>query len=396
MTRKTISATLFRGPSGGSFGDPFGDPFGGSFEGSFGGSFGGSFRGSFRGPSKALSETQSGALPKLLPNSLPKALPATLPKALPATLSNSLPKALSAILALALLLLALPLAACNNADKPGDNTPNPAAISVVDMTGRTVTLDKPAERVVALTASTCEIVYALGSGDTVVGRGEYCNWPAEALNKPSVASGAETNIEQIIALKPDLVLMDSMDQTPEQVKQLENAGIKVYASSSHNIADTYESILQIGHLMGKDSQAQAIVDNMKKTFDELSAKKVSGTVYFEVSPLEYGLWTAGNGTFMNEVAELIGLKNIFSDLNGWAEVSEEQVLQRNPDYIVTVGMFFGEGLTPTEEILARKSWQNITAVKNNRILNLSNDELSRPGPRLAEGAQSLYNFVSGK
>jgi len=309
----------------------------------------------------------------------------------------------SVVLVLALLPLMSLLAACSNTSSPGnpDNSASPgthntAAISLVDMTGRTVVLDKPAERVVALTASTCEIVYALGAGDTVVGRGEYCDWPTEALAKPSVASGTQTNIEQIIALKPDLVFMDSMDQTPEQVKQLENAGIVVYASNARSIADTYESILQIGQLLGKDLQAQAIVDSMKDTFEELSAKKVKGTVYFEVSPLEYGLWTAGKNTFMNEVAELIGLENIFCDQNGWVEISEEQVLLRNPDYIVTVGMYFGEGLTPTEEILARSPWQNITAIRNGAVLNLSNNELSRPGPRLAEGASALYSFVSGK
>ena len=312
--------------------------------------------------------------------------------------------ALTAVLVLALLPLASLLVACNQNNPGANNSPGAnndpssgsTAITVIDMAGRTVTLDKPAERVIVLTASTCEIVYALGAGGTVVGRGEYCDWPAEALKKPSVASGSETNIEQIIALKPDLVLMAIMSQTPEQVKQLEAAGIKAYASSADDIAGTYESILQIGKLLGKDAEAQAIISSMKKTFDELAAKKVRGTVYFEVSPLEYGLWTAGKGTFMNEVAELIGLENIFADLNGWAEVSEEQVLKRNPDYIVTVGMYFGEGLTPTAEIMSRTPWQNVTAVKKNQILNLSNNELSRPGPRLAEGALALYNFVSGK
>ena len=307
-------------------------------------------------------------------------------------------KTLSIMLS-AVLVFTLLLASCTSQSNTGTGSskepgPTAPAIVVTDMTGRTVALDKPSEKVVTLTASTCEIVYALGVGDRVVGRGEYCDWPAEALKKPVVASGAETNIEQIIALRPDLVLMATMDQTAEQVKQLQDAGIKVYASDAHDIAGTYESILQIGQLMGRDSQAQAIVDNMKTTFNGLSAKKLSGTVYFEVSPLEYGLWTAGKNTFMNEVAELMGLKNIFGDLEGWAEISEEQVLQRNPDYIVTVGMYFGEGLTPAEEIMARPSWQNVTAIKNKQVLDLSNNELSRPGPRLAEGARALYDFVS--
>jgi len=275
-----------------------------------------------------------------------------------------------------------------------DNTAAGTAITVTDQTGGLVTLDKPADRVVALTASACEIVYALGAGDTVVGRGEYCDWPAEALDVPAVSSGTETNIEQIIALQPDLVLMASMDQTPDQVQQIKDAGIQVYVSDARDIAQTYESILHIGQLMGKNAEASSIVDGMKQTFEALAAKQLSGTIYFEVSPLEYGLWTAGKGTFMNEVAELIGLENIFADLDDWAEVSEEQVLQRNPDFIVTVGMYFGSGPTPEEEIMGRPNWKDVTAVSKKQVLDLSNNELSRPGPRLAQGAQALYDFVA--
>jgi iron complex transport system substrate-binding protein len=315
---------------------------------------------------------------------------------------------LTALMALSLLLaltLLSPLAACGpqggtnptgdaDATSP-DATPSTTAITVTDMTGRTITLDKPAEKVVALTASSCEIVYALGAGGTVVGRGEYCDWPAEALAVPAVQSGAATNIEQIIALSPDLVLMETMNQTVEQVKQLEDIGIKTYVSNADDIAGTYESILQIGTLMGKDAEAQGIVDAMRATLDSIASNKLTGTVYFEVSPLEYGLWAAGSDTFMDEIADLIGLENIFADVSGWAEISEEQVLQRNPDYIVSVGMYFGEGPKPEEEIAARPSWQNVTAVRDGAVLNFANNELARPGPRLADGAKTLYDFING-
>ncbi|MDR1185176.1 MAG: ABC transporter substrate-binding protein [Coriobacteriales bacterium] len=306
---------------------------------------------------------------------------------------------LTVILSFALLLAACDGQGSGEGDAAGTGVPSTTAtdtaVTVTDMTGRTVMLDKPAEKVIVLTASACEIVYAIDAGSTVVGRGEYCDWPAEVLAVPALQSGTETNIEQIIALSPDLVLMATMDQTLEQIQQIENTGIAVYVSNANDIAGTYESILQIGTLMGKDSEAQAVVDNMKATFDELSSQKVTGTVYFEVSPLEYGLWTAGNNTFMNEIAGLIGLENIFADVEGWAEISEEQVLERNPDYIVTIAMYFGEGPTPEAEIAARPSWQSITAVQNGNILNLANNELSRPGPRLADGAQELYDFVKG-
>lgn len=272
-------------------------------------------------------------------------------------------------------------------------------ITLTDMVGHEVTLDHPAEKVVALQPSDCEILYAIGAGDTLVGRGEYCDYPAEVQDITAVQSGADTNIEQIISLEPDLVLMTDMSQTPEQVEQLENAGIAVFESNAADIESVYTSIEMIGQLMGKEDEAAGVIDGMKDTFDTLSKEaegKEGGSVYFEVSPLEYGLWTAGKNTFMDEAAKMIGLTNCFEDVDGWGEISEEQVLERNPDYIVTITMYFGEGPTPEEEIAGRKGWDSVNAVKNGKILNLSGNELSRPSPRLADGVQMLYDFVYGE
>ena len=269
-------------------------------------------------------------------------------------------------------------------------------ISITDMMGREVKLSAPAQRIVALTAADCEILYAIGAGEYLVGRGEYCDYPDAVLDVPSVQSGYETNVEQIIALHPDVLLMSAMDQTADQVAQLENAGIRVVVSDADDIAGTYQAISMIGALMGREAEADAVIASMQETFDQVKRENSGKTIYFEVSPLQYGLWTAGTGTFMNEIAEMIGLTNCFSDVNGWAEISEEQVLSRNPDYIVTISMYYGEGPTPTEEIMARAGWENVTAVKNGAILNLANNELSRPANRLADGAQMLYDFVYGE
>ena len=269
------------------------------------------------------------------------------------------------------------------------------SFTVVDMTGREITFDKPVERVVALTPGDCEIIFALGAEKVLVGRGEYCDYPLEVTDIPSVQSGYETNIEQIIELRPEVLFMSTMSQTPEQVEQLEKAGVHVVVSDAQDIAGTYTAIALIGQVLGKQAEAQKVIDDMKAVFADIEANKLDGgrTIYFEVSPLQYGLWTAGAGTFMNEVAEMIGLKNCFDDVSGWAQISEEQVIERNPDYILTITMYYGEGPTPEEEIMGRAGWENVTAVVNWDILDLENNELSRPAPRLAEGAQMLYDFV---
>lgn len=315
-----------------------------------------------------------------------------------------------AVLLIALVLLAA-LAACAPAAANSAATEAPAlqeveklpasemtGVETVDMMGREIKLSAPATRVVALSAADCEILYAIGGGDLLVGRGEYCDYPAQVLEAPAVQSGMETNIEQIIALAPQVLLMSAMAQTEDQVKQLEAAGILCVVSDAKDIAGVYTAITLIGAITGRDAEAMAVVEELEATLSQLSvhASELQGkSVYFEVSPLQYGLWTAGKGTFMDEIASMLGLKNIFADSTGWVEISEEQVLEANPDVIVTIAMYFGEGQTPTEEILSRPGWQDVTAVKNGAILNLTNNELSRPGPRLASGAQMLFDFVLG-
>ena len=271
-------------------------------------------------------------------------------------------------------------------------------ITVTDMTGREIILDAAATRIVALTASDVEIIYALGAGDLLVGRGEYCDYPAEVLEKPVVKSGAETNIEEILALEPNVVIMATMAQTKEQVEALEQAGVKVIVSDAQNLEGVYTAITLIGQVVGRNDEAAALVKEMQDTFAEIKAKSADTgkTVYFEVSPLQWGLYAAGQGTFMDELAGIVGLTNIFGDSGElWPAVSEEQVIEKDPDYIVTTSMYWGEGPTPVEEILGRAGWDQMKAVQNNQIFNADSNEITRPGPRLMDAVKSLYEFVYG-
>lgn len=292
---------------------------------------------------------------------------------------------------LAAVLLVLCLALCAPFAFAEDT-----GVTITDMYGREVTLDEPATKIVALTAADCEILCALGCEDALVGIGEYCDYPESILSLPVVNSGADTNIEQIIALEPQVVLMSDMAQSLDQVEALEQAGIKVVVSNAWDIAGVYTSIRMIGALMGKDAEAEALISDMQATFDQISAdsEATGKTVYFEVSPLEWGLWTAGKGTFMDELATICGLTNAFADVDGWASISEEQVIERNPDYIVTITMYYGEGPTPVEEIMVRAGWEDVTAVVNGAILNADTNEISRPGPRLKDAAIQLYEFIN--
>lgn len=271
-----------------------------------------------------------------------------------------------------------------------------AEVKVTDFAGKEVTLDKAVERIVVLTPSDCEILYALGAGDLVVGRGTYCDFPAEAAQKEEVKSGKDMNLEQIIALKPDVVVLAKMGHTEEQVQALENAGIKTIVSDAQDIAGVYACIEMLGALVGREQEAAALVGDMKSAFEDVIARvngREAGTVYFEVSPLQYGLWAACSHTFMNELAQMLGLENIFGDLEGWQSVSEEQVISEDPTFIVTTSMYFGEGPTPMEEIMGREGWKEMTALTEGNIINADSNEITRPGPRLVEAIEQLYTFV---
>lgn len=295
---------------------------------------------------------------------------------------------------LAVCVLLSCFAGCGKKDEPKTSE---GEIVLTDMMGNEVKLAAPAKSVAVLTAADCEIVYALGAGDSVVARGEYCDYPEEVLSVQSVKSGSETNIEEIVALKPELLIAGGMDQDPAVLDKIREAGIPVLVTYAQTIDGTYEAISLIGKALGKDSEAEKLVSDMKASFDAIKKDMPADgakTVYFEVSPLEYGLWTAGNNTFMNELCEMLGVKNAFADVEGWAEISQEQVIERNPDYIVTITMYYGEGPKPEEEIASRDGWQDITAVKEGKILNADSNQISRPGPRLCDAAKELAEFFN--
>ena len=270
-------------------------------------------------------------------------------------------------------------------------------VTVTDMTGREITLEGPAERIVALTAADCEILYALGAGDRLVGRGEYCDYPAEVLEKPVVKSGAETNLEEILALEPQVVLMGTMAQTKEQVEAIERSGVKVIVSEATDVEGVYQAIAIIGAVAGRNDEADALIRQMQDTFAGISAQAedTGRTVYFEISELAYGLWTAGSGTFMDDLGRMCGLTNAFQDLQGWQGTSEESVLARDPDFIITTSAYsYATGQGGVEEIQGRPGWDVLKAVQNGRVFAVDYDAITRPGPRLMDAVKELFDFVS--
>lgn len=278
-------------------------------------------------------------------------------------------------------------------ETPGEAAGESAAITIVDGIGKEVTLDKKPERIISLMPSNTEILYALGAGDQVVGVTELCNYPEDAATKAKVSDSFNINIEEIVALKPDVVFAYTLGQ-PEAVQKLEELGIKVITiKSAGNIDDVYSDIELIAKATGNEDKAKEIINGMKQKLEGIVSKvstiDTKKRVYLEISPSP-DIWTAGSGTFQDELLKLIGVENIFGDVEGWASVSEEVVISSKPDIILTT---VGYAPEPEKEILARSSWQEIPAIKNNHVYYVDSDLTTRPGPRIVDGVEVLFQAV---
>lgn len=270
-------------------------------------------------------------------------------------------------------------------------------LSLTDGVGREITIEKPVQSLVVTQPADAEILYALGAEDLIIGRGEYVNYPEEALDIPLVGSVESLDMEKIISMEPDILIIDAMDQAEDLLEQADKAGLAYLVTNPNSIEDIYKSIEMLGALTGKNSEAQDLISEMKATFEDYSKKADQAgqghSIYFEISPLEFGLWTAGEKTFFNKIGQMLNMENIFSDIESWGEISEEEVLSRNPDFIISTTMVGADGKDPAEEIMARPGWDEVSAVKNKNVYSVDNDSFTRPGPRLMEAIATLYGYI---
>jgi len=256
-------------------------------------------------------------------------------------------------------------------------------LTVTDKTGTAITLERAPERVVMLGPSDTEIVFAIGAGSLAVGADEYSNYPPEAAELPRVGD-MNTNIEAVASLNPDLVL-GSASMNAAAVDALRQLGITVYASDPQTLEETIAHIEQVGVLLNHQAGAEAVAAEMRAAIQYVADKVKDAeplSVYLEFSPG----WTIGSGTFLDELVKLAGGVNISADQSGWFEVDSEAVIQRNPEVIIYPEI---EGVDILGEILSRPGWDQIEAVKNDRVHAVTNDPLVRVGPRLTDGLKEI-------
>ncbi|GAA0447554.1 ABC transporter substrate-binding protein [Lentibacillus halophilus] len=286
-------------------------------------------------------------------------------------------------------------------EKTEDNGESEASsfpVTVTDALDNEMTLEKKPERIVSVIPSNTEIAFKLGLGEKLVGVSDHDNYPKEVEDKKRVG-GLELNIEAIIDLKPDLVLAhaSSAESSGEGLQQIRDAGVPVFVvSEAKDIEGTYQTIKQIGNVTGTSDKADDVISDMKDDFasirdqlDEVDNDERK-SVFFEVSPAPK-LSTAGTNTFFDALLQVIHADNAAADMDGWTPIDPEAVLDMNPDVIVTT---YGTAEdNPVDNVLNRDGWGDINAVANENVYNVDSDLVSRPGPRLTQGAKELANVV---
>ncbi|MFB7640612.1 ABC transporter substrate-binding protein [Peribacillus butanolivorans] len=298
------------------------------------------------------------------------------------------------------LILALFLTGCGVTDdqtakekKDTNKTEEVKAYTVTDDTGKKIKFDKVPETVVSLQPSNTEILFELGLGDKVVGVTDFDNYPEETKDIEHVSDSVNINAEKIISLKPDAIIAYTIgDETT--MKPLEDAGIPVFIiKSATNFDDVYGDIGQIAEVMGVAEKGEELVkeiqnqiSSVEKKIETLDEKEQT---YFEISPAPE-IYTTGSETFQQEILKTAGIENIFADQKGWVKVSDEEIVKRNPNAIITTATYADDAV---DEIKSRKGWEDINAVKNDQVYLLDENIMSRPGPRIGEAVELAAKTV---
>ena len=271
-----------------------------------------------------------------------------------------------------------------------------ASLQAADQSGKTVTLDQAPERIISIAPMNTEIVYALGLQDKLVAVTDYCDYPPEARNKPRIGGFATPNIEQIVALHPDLVLATSQGEKTF-LPQLTSRGIKVAVLAPKSLTDVLDAISIISKLAGQDKTANNLLKEMDRRIKAVAEKTIvlkpnqKPKVFYPIwhDPLMAG----GAGTMHDEIISRAGGINISGSLAGYANFSLEAVLQANPDIMIAGTAHGADGSLTLGFLKNEPRLANTSARLNNRIFEVDDNLVSRAGPRSVDGLEQVAHII---
>ena len=293
------------------------------------------------------------------------------------------------------LSFATVLSACGGSSTSTDTTVAMASEAVYPVTVGDLTLDAQPLRIISLSPTATEMLYAVGAGAQVVAVDEYSNYPEEAAALGTMLSGFEPNIEAISGFMPDLVIASYDPGT--LVEQLGALNIPVFiANAATSIDNVYEQIEQIGLLTGHADAALQLAAQMQSEIEAAIAGVVP-----PVEPISYfyeldnTLYSVTSNTFVGQIFNLFGLRNIADNVesgNDYPQLSAEVVVSSDPDLIFLADTKCCNETAAT--VAARDGWGGLKAVTNNHIVELDDDVASRWGPRIVELVVAIRDAVA--
>ena len=255
-------------------------------------------------------------------------------------------------------------------------------VTVMSADGREVVFEEPPERIVAFDSAAVEILFAIGAGDRVAATHAFVSYPPETADIPRVGDAFNMDIEAVVDLEPDLVYVFF----PTFVEDLERAGLKALyiPSLSQDFRRVADNIRVWGQIVGSPNEAERVArdfeDRVEAIEDVMEPFGTGMSVFQDVG----GFWTPGRGTLVQEVFDVLKLENIASDIEGYAQISPEVIVEKDPDVIIAGSV---------EAIEGEAALSDVRAVRNGAIYVPPTDALSIAGPRFVEGIEDLARWV---
>ncbi len=245
-----------------------------------------------------------------------------------------------------------------------------------------------ARRVVSLSPSTSEALYAIGAGSALVGRSRYCDYPPEVTRLPEVGGYVDPNFEAILALAPDLVTGARGPSGTAVVDRLGARGIATYFPETESLGQIETMIEGLGQRTGHEQAARSVVTHLEADVATVqraaqSQPKVRVLLLFGLEPIV----AAGPGSYADELLRRAGGTNVVTEGGRYPTLGMERVLALDPDVVVDATM--GESRDVERITALTAGWRDARAVKGGRVVPLHDEVVLRPGPRVAEGISEL-------
>lgn len=261
-----------------------------------------------------------------------------------------------------------------------------------DDSGIRVTLPSQPKRIVSMVPAATETLFALGLQENVIAVTKWDDYPVDVQKKVEYVfqDSVNPNVEQILKLNPDLIVLGLMGTDPKTIESIRNLKVPVFVVDPQTIEATYQTIGTFGQLTNTQEQAKKLVSDMKEKEQSIATKiaTIKSTDRLKVwTEVDDYLFTPGQGTFLNELLTKAGGINIADDVEGWGQYNSEQVITKNPQVIFETYDYYQKDAVA--KIITRNGWQNVDAVKNKRVVALDSNMVTRPGPRIVDGLESI-------